>query len=302
METVRTPADARVAVLEAKRGGARVGFVPTMGALHEGHASLVRMAREETDFVVVSIFVNPRQFGPAEDLGRYPRDFDRDRALLEELACDLVFAPGDRDLYSRDDRTRLSMRDLTDGLCGASRAGHFDGVMLVVTKLFNIVSPDVAFFGQKDAQQAVVIQRMVADLDMPVRIRLGPTVRERDGLAMSSRNAYLEPNDRARASGLRRSLETAGKRVADGERNAAEIAGVVRSGMEDAGFTVEYAAVVAGATMRPVERIEGTVLIAAAGKLGGTRLIDNIALRVEETRVRETLLEFPEWSRYHESG
>ncbi|MBN1886280.1 MAG: pantoate--beta-alanine ligase [Candidatus Krumholzibacteriota bacterium] len=299
METVRTPAEVRALVLVAKKREARVGFVPTMGALHEGHASLVGMARERTDFVVASIFVNPKQFGPTEDLGRYPRTLDADLSMLRDLGCDLAFTPADRDLYSRDDRTRIAIRDLADGLCGRFRPGHFDGVLLVVAKLFNIVLPDEAFFGQKDAQQAVVIQRMAADLDMPVRIVLGRTVREADGLALSSRNRYLDADRRRRAAGMWRSLDRARALVVGGERDADRLRRLVREGMEEAGFAVEYADVVDGASLRPIGKVEGVVLIAAAGRLGETRLIDNVALRVEGERVEETLLEFPEWSRYH---
>jgi pantoate--beta-alanine ligase len=298
MKTVTAPREARRAVDEAGRTGARIGFVPTMGALHEGHASLVRMARARTDFVVASIFVNPRQFGPKEDLSRYPRTFEADRRMLEDLGCDLLFHPNEADLYSPADRTLVSVEGISDLLCGASRPGHFHGVALVVAKLFNIVGPDEAFFGQKDAQQALVIQRMAADLDFPVAIRLCPTVREADGLAMSSRNRYLDPQARAKAPAMYDGLLSARRRIEAGERDPAPLASSMSAAMRAAGFDVEYASVVEGSTLAPLERIEGTVLLACAGRLGATRLIDNVALRVSVAGVEEVVLEFPEWSRY----
>jgi pantoate--beta-alanine ligase len=298
MNTVTTAREVREAVDRAKRSGALVGFVPTMGALHEGHASLVRMARSRTGFVAASIFVNPKQFGPKEDLARYPRAFDRDRRMLEDLGCDLLFHPDERDLYSPADRTRIAVEGLSDVLCGATRTGHFNGVALVVAKLFNIVRPDEAYFGQKDAQQAVVVQRMTADLDFPVRIVLGPTVREADGLAMSSRNGYLDPTARAKAPALYRALRVAKERIEGGERNPAPIIAMMMETIREAGFDVEYACIVDGGTLRTLERIGGTALIACAGRIGGTRLIDNIALRVSGVHVEEILLAFPEWSRY----
>jgi pantoate--beta-alanine ligase len=298
MKTLTSPREVRAAVDEARAARLRVGFVPTMGALHEGHASLVRTARSRTSFVIASIFVNPKQFGPREDLARYPRPIERDIRFLEELGCDLLFHPGERDLYSSADRTRITVEGLSDGLCGASRAGHFQGVVLVVAKLLNIVRPDEAYFGQKDAQQAVIIQRMAADLDIPVHIVLGPTVREPDGLAMSSRNAYLDDAARARASAIYRALRAARERVEAGERSAGAVCGMMASAMREGGIDVEYAAVVDGATLSTLERIEGTVLLACAGRIGGVRLIDNVALRVSGGTVEETLLEFPRWSRY----
>jgi pantoate--beta-alanine ligase len=298
METVRTPAAVREALGGARCSGEPVGLVPTMGALHEGHASLVRMARERTKRVVATIFVNPKQFGPREDYARYPRDEARDAAMLEELGCDLLFAPSGRDLYSAGDRTRVSVDGLSDALCGRFRPGDFQGVALVVAKLFNIVQPDEAFFGQKDAQQALVIQRMAADLDFPVRITIGPTVRESDGLAMSSRNRYLDGAERERAPALYRALQDARAAVARGERGAGAVGSRVRRAMERAGFEVDYAEVVDGETLGPLDRIEGTVLIAAAGRLGRTRLIDNVALAVHGASVDETILAFPRWSRY----
>lgn len=281
-----------------RRAGRRIGFVPTMGALHEGHNSLIRMARERTEYVVVSIYVNPRQFGPGEDLASYPRVEERDCIILEGLGCDLAFLPSDRELYSPSDSTRISVGGLSETLCGVFRSGHFDGVALVVAKLFNIVQPDIAFFGQKDAQQAVIIQRMTADLDFPVGIVLGPTVREPDGLAMSSRNSYLKEDERRQAAAIYGALVGARSSIEEGWRDPGRLKSALRRMIGDAGIEVEYAEIVDGATLKPVSGIEGTVLVAVAGRLGGTRLIDNIALRVTGDRVEEILLEFPEWSRY----
>jgi len=298
MKIVTTPREVREITGHARKADARIGLVPTMGALHEGHASLIRLARERTGYVVASIFVNPTQFGPQEDLARYPRTFESDRRLLEDLGCDLLFHPSVSDVYSPADRTRISVKELSSVLCGATRIAHFQGVALIVAKLFNIVGPDEAYFGQKDAQQAVVIQRMSADLDFPVAIVLGPTVREADGLAMSSRNVYLDAPSRARAPVIYGALCAARERIEAGERNPAPICVMMTRSMRDGGIDVEYAAVVDGETLQALDRIGGIVLIAAAGGVGGTRLIDNIALKVSGTAVEETTLAFPAWSRY----
>lgn len=298
MKIIESPKQVRGECVAARHRGAKIGLVPTMGALHDGHASLVRLARERCSFVVVSIFVNPKQFGPNEDFARYPRTMNRDSQLLRRLGCDLLFAPSEKDLYSSHDRTRISIEGLSDVLCGSVRRGHFDGVALVVAKLLNIVGPDEAFFGQKDAQQAVIIQRMVADLDIPVKVVIGPTIREPDGLAMSSRNAYLDADTRSKAPAMYGALLEAKKRIEKGARSSAAIKSLIESRMRNAGFDVDYAEVVNGETLEPIENISGKVLIACAGRLGGTRLIDNVALKVLGERVEEILLEFPEWSRY----
>ncbi|MBN1163137.1 MAG: pantoate--beta-alanine ligase, partial [Candidatus Krumholzibacteriota bacterium] len=209
MRKTKTPAEIREILREIKRSEKVTGLVPTMGALHQGHLSLVRMARERCDYVIVSIFVNPKQFGPKEDFDLYPRTLDKDIEILEKLGVDLLFIPGAEDIYSSAGRTGISIKELAGHLCGASRPGHFQGVMLVVAKLFNIIDPGYAFFGQKDAQQAVIIQRMAADLDFPVKIIVGPTVREDDGLALSSRNRYLKGRQRESAPALFRGLEEA---------------------------------------------------------------------------------------------
>jgi pantoate--beta-alanine ligase len=298
MEKTTRPAEAADMLAAVRRQGKKIGFVPTMGALHDGHLSLVRMSLERSDYTVVSIFVNPMQFGEGEDFERYPRVESRDFELLERLGCDMVFMPGSDVLYSDGDVTSLSISVLGDHLCGADRPGHFSGVLLVVAKLFNIVRPDFAFFGQKDAQQAVIIQRMAADLDFPVRIFLGPTIREDDGLAMSSRNGYLSEAERAAAPSMRRGLLEAFRAVADGERDVAAVRRIIITAMKDGGFDVDYAEVVDGRTLQPIDAFDGVVLLAAAGRLGSTRLIDNIAIRMGPGGAEETLLEFPEWSRY----
>ena len=295
---VRDPAGVRERVAAARVGGLSIGFVPTMGALHDGHLSLVRLGLERTSYMAVSIFVNPKQFGPKEDYARYPRDEEIDAALLEKAGCDLLFAPSERDLYSSGDRTRITVGGLDEFLCGSSRPGHFNGVALVVAKLFNIVQPDEAYFGQKDAQQAVIIQRMAADLDFPVRIVVGPTVREDDGLAMSSRNAYLSADERGRAVALYEALSAARKAVEEGERVPEALKRLMISRLSRSELDIDYAEVVDAATMRPVATVDGLVLVAVAARLGETRLIDNIVLRVSPAGVEEARLEFPEWSRY----
>ncbi len=298
MKKATSPAEAAKILAEVRRKGLSIGLVPTMGALHEGHLSLVKMSLERSDYTVVSLFVNPKQFGEGEDLDKYPRTEERDAALLEELGCGLLFMPERDSLYTDADRTKVSISSLGDHLCGASRPGHFDGVLLVVAKLFNIINPDYAFFGQKDAQQAVMIQRMAADLDFQVRIFLGPTVREADGLAMSSRNRYLTDDERTNAPAMRKGLLAAAEAMTDGERDSAVLKKLVTASMTESGFEIDYVECVDGGTLQPVTSASGTILLAAAGKLGGTRLIDNIAMKVGPEGAAETLLEFPKWSRY----
>ncbi len=298
IKVVKTPREVRKVIAEYQKNRENIGFVPTMGDLHRGHISLIEMALEKCDRVVVSIFVNPKQFGPKEDYSRYPRNEQRDKAILEELVCDLLFVPSVRDIYSTSDRTRVSVEKITDRLCGSFRPGHFDGVTLVVSKLFNIVDPDMAFFGQKDAQQAVVIQRMSADLNFPVRIVLGPIIREDSGLALSSRNRYLDDNETIRAASLYKSLSEAFNSIKMGERNPERIISSMRSTIENAGLEVEYAQIVDGRTMKSVSRIEDIILLAVAARLGDVRLIDNIAVRIEDDTAEEVLLEFPDWSSY----
>jgi pantoate--beta-alanine ligase len=288
MLAVATTIDAvRHAVAAARQRALAIGLVPTMGALHEGHASLLRTARAETGFVVASIFVNPTQFGPNEDFTRYPRTWDADLDVCRREGVDLVFAPDAAVVYPPGFSTYVEVNGLQDGLCGASRPGHFRGVATVVLKLFNIVQPDVAYFGQKDAQQARIIQQMVRDLDVPMRIRVCPIVRELDGLALSSRNRYLDAAQRRRALVLSQALAAARDRIAGGERDA----GAIRRTMAERigatpGAELDYAAVVAADTLQPVDRVQDDVLLAVAVKFGGTRLIDNTLIEMKNGEPR----------------
>jgi pantoate--beta-alanine ligase len=268
----------QVAVNE-KRKGRTLGLVPTMGYLHEGHLSLVALARARAEVVILSIFVNPIQFLPGEDLASYPRDFERDRALCVKAGVDLIFFPDPTEMYAADHSLFVEETSLSTVLCGASRPGHFRGVTSVVAKLFNITQPDIAVFGQKDAQQCRVIQRLVRDLNFPVEIVVGPIVREPDGLAMSSRNKYLSPGDRRQALCLRRSLDVVEALVQAGERSVPELKAAVLAILgEVPGLVIDYVAFVDNETLQPVSRIQRPVLMALAVRLGGTRLIDNTIL------------------------
>jgi pantoate--beta-alanine ligase len=287
VRTVATISAVRSAVRTARIGGASVGFVPTMGALHDGHISLVRAARAECDLVVMSIFVNPTQFNDAGDLAAYPRDAARDAALAAEAGVDVLFVPAADEMYPAGFATTVSVAGLTDVLEGAHRgAAHFHGVTTVVTKLLNIVAPDAAYFGQKDAQQALVVRRLVRDLDIPVRIEVCPTVREADGLALSSRNRHLSEGDRERARSLGRALEAARTAVAGGASDPAEVLGAARAPLADAGIEPEYVALVDPDTLTPVETLgeSGGVLVAVAAQVGPVRLIDNTLIRLEAAR------------------
>jgi pantoate--beta-alanine ligase len=266
----------------ARREDRTIGFVPTMGYLHEGHLSLVRAAREECDVVVVSIFVNPTQFAPGEDFDKYPRDMQRDRRLAEKEGVDVVFAPSAGEMYPDGHVTYVEVTGpLAEGMCGRSRPGHFRGVATIVAKLFDVVQPHVSYFGQKDAQQIAVIKRMVKDLNMDVEIREMPIVREEDGLAMSSRNAYLSKEERQQALGLFRSLERAKEMVADGELSTDRIKREIRK-MLEAGqdVRVDYIEIVDAQTLAPLGAVKDNTLIAVAAFAGGTRLIDNVVIRL----------------------
>ena len=270
----------RDALADARAAGRSIGLVPTMGYLHDGHLSLLRAARAECDVVVMSLFVNPTQFGPGEDLDRYPRDEARDLALAGETGVDLVYAPTVEEVYPEGFATSVEVEGLTEVLCGdPSRRGpgHFRGVTTVVAKLFNSVAPDVAYFGQKDAQQVAVIRRMVRDLDFPVRIEALPTVREPDGLALSSRNVYLEPADRERATALSRALGAVEREARDGS-----LAAAIEAGMNElklAGIDPEYLEARDAETLESVDEIGGRqVLVAVAAQVGGARLIDNVLI------------------------
>jgi pantoate--beta-alanine ligase len=266
--------------LNSRRKGKRIAFVPTMGALHEGHLSLVRRARKLGDVIVVSIFVNPTQFGRNEDLSKYPRSLARDKKLLRELNVDYLFLPTDVDMYPDGFVTYVDAENITSILEGASRPGHFRGVTTIVAKLFNIVQPHVAIFGQKDAQQAIVLKRMVQDLNMPVKLVVAPTVREKSGLAMSSRNRYFNQEQLRRAACISNGLRDAEALVKSGESDSRRVIAAVRSPIrETAGTEIDYISVNDADTLSPVSRISGKVLISVAVKLDGVRLIDNIVVK-----------------------
>jgi pantoate--beta-alanine ligase len=277
--TVASPEDFRAACDAARAAGRRVGLVPTMGALHEGHLSLVREARKHADFVAVSIFVNPTQFGPNEDFARYPRDLEADRSKLAGAGADLVFAPDARDMYLPGERTRVRVNELTDALCGPFRPGHFEGVTTVVAKLFSLTGPCAAVFGKKDYQQFLVLSRMVRDLFFPVTMIGFPIVREADGLAMSSRNAYLTPAERERALGLSRGLTAAWRAFVAGERDAAALHALAHREVERVADSVDYVDVLDPETLSPFSApIADRALLAIACHVGRTRLIDNVVL------------------------
>jgi pantoate--beta-alanine ligase len=281
MRIIRTIAELREAIAPLRREGKSIGVVPTMGYLHAGHRSLMDASVKACDVTVVTLFVNPTQFNDPKDLEAYPRDEKRDAAMAEAAGVDFVFAPAVSEMYPAGASTTVTMRGITEPLEGASRGvGHFDGVTTVVSKLFNIVQPDVAFFGQKDAQQALVIRKLVRDLDMPVRIEVCPTVREPDGLAMSSRNVRIKPADRPKALALQAGLQAARKAIAAGERRASAIEKAGRDAMHSAGVQPEYFAAVPAGTLLSKETLEGEVLIAVAARVGDVRLIDNEIVRI----------------------
>jgi pantoate--beta-alanine ligase len=281
MRVLRTPAAVRRQVRAWRQKGQRIAFVPTMGFFHDGHLSLMRRARRHADRVVVSLFVNPTQFGPAEDFTRYPRNLPRDLALARSARVDLCFVPGPDTMYASDRRTEVHVTGLEHALEGAARPTHFAGVALVVLKLLHIVEPDVLLLGQKDAQQAVVLERMIRDLDLPVKVVRGPIVREHDGLAMSSRNVYLKGDERRAAAILSRALRRARAVIQGGERRAATVLRAVENEIaREPGVRLDYVAAVNGRTLAPVDRLEGRVLIPLAAFVGRTRLIDNLELTV----------------------
>jgi pantoate--beta-alanine ligase len=276
---ITTVAQLREELRAVRQAGKRIGFVPTMGALHEGHLSLVRAAKAECDYAVVSIYVNPTQFGPGEDLAKYPRTLHDDLALLAGCGADLVFAPGNDEMYPSGQATWVEVGSLAEPLEGICRPGHFRGVATVVLKLLNIVQPEAAYFGQKDFQQAAVIRRMVADLNLPVAIRVCPIVREPDGLAKSSRNRYLSPAARQRALVLSKSLQLAGELVAQGQSNASAIVARMRQLIETVDDArIDYVALADPDTLEPVETVAARTLAVLAVKIENTRLIDNCLL------------------------
>ena len=280
MKIVTTRAELQAALQPLRAQGKRIAFVPTMGYLHEGHLSLVDAARAHGDVVVMSIYVNPLQFGPQEDLNRYPRDLERDGAMARARGVDWLFTPSDQEMYGATEPVvTVHAPTLSDRLCGAFRPGHFEGVLTVVAKLFNIVQPDVAVFGQKDLQQAVLIRRMVGDLSFPVRVVVAPIVREPDGLALSSRNLYLHKGERQAAVALYRALQAARAEFAKGARNAAELKQVARNVLEGApGIELQYVEVVDADTLDAPANTAATNVMAVAALVGKTRLIDNAIL------------------------
>lgn len=279
MRTIAAVDKMKTAAEEISSQRLTIGLVPTMGYLHEGHLSLVRESLKSADTTVVSVFVNPLQFGPQEDFRRYPRDPERDAGLLEREGVDVLFQPADLEMYPEGFRTKVEVKELQDRLCGRSRPGHFRGVATVVLKLFNIVRPDLAFFGQKDAQQAIILRRMAEDLNFGVKIQVLPIVRESDGLAMSSRNAYLNADERRAARVLFRSLEEARRMWAGGQKAS----GPIREQMlrligKEPLAKVDYVEIVDPKTLEPVDKLEGDGLVAVAAFVGRTRLIDNVVL------------------------
>ncbi|HUU52966.1 MAG TPA: pantoate--beta-alanine ligase [Candidatus Heimdallarchaeota archaeon] len=283
MNTVRKIEKMKSALRDVRSQGMSVGFIPTMGYLHEGHLSLVKASLKGADCTVVSIFVNPTQFGPKEDLEEYPRDLARDSRLLEELGVDFQFCPDYTEMYPPDYKTYVEVEDLQDKWEGLSRPGHFRGVCTVVLKLFNIVRPDVAFFGQKDAQQAIVLKRMVSDFNLDVRIEVMPTVREEDGLALSSRNVYLNPEQRQAALCLSRSLNEAVSKIRLGERRTAPLMERMREIIDGEDLAkLDYIAIVDTDSLGPLKEIKKEALIALAVYFGSVRLIDNIMVPAEE--------------------
>ncbi|QZI71616.1 pantoate--beta-alanine ligase [Pseudomonas protegens] len=283
MNTVKTVRELRAAVARARSEGKRIGFVPTMGNLHSGHAALVAKAAQRVDFVVASIFVNPLQFGAGEDLDKYPRTLAADQEKLLEAGCHLLFAPSVEEMYpdGMAGQTRVSVPQLSEGLCGASRPGHFEGVATVVSKLFNMVQPDLAVFGQKDYQQLAVIRALVHDLNMPIQIIGEPTVRATDGLALSSRNGYLSAEQRAIAPVLYRSLRQIAQAIRDGERDYPRLLAEQQQQLEAAGLRRDYLEIRHAKNLRPATAEDRDLVILVAAYLGATRLIDNLHLDLD---------------------
>lgn len=278
MEILRTIGEVREYVAGQRARGARMGLVPTMGYFHAGHLELMRRAGEAGHLVVVSIFVNPTQFGAGEDFARYPREPERDLRLAEAAGVSAIFMPAVDEMYPPGYGTYVQVEGVSEGLCGASRPGHFRGVATVVCKLFNIVQPDVAFFGQKDYQQVMVIKKMVADLDLPVAIEVVPIVREADGLAMSSRNTYLGPDERRQALALYQTLRLGERLIKGGERRARAVEAALREGLRQPGIRLDYAEVRRARDLARVEAIEDDVVLLVAAWVGQTRLIDNLVV------------------------
>ncbi|MDD5042680.1 MAG: pantoate--beta-alanine ligase [Candidatus Omnitrophica bacterium] len=280
MKIIRQPGKMSVEMRKCRRAGKSIGLVPTMGALHEGHFSLIRKAREENDIVAVSIFVNPAQFGPGEDFKKYPRQSGKDTVYCRRMGVDFVFSPCAKDMYPEGYSTFVNVDGLSDALCGSSRPGHFRGVATVLSKLFNIVLPDTVYMGQKDAQQAVIVSRMARDLNFPLKVKVSPTVRGKDGLALSSRNTYLKEKDRASAAALFKSLKLAETMVKNGQRNSARIIKSMKNLIEkNAAPRIDYIKIVDRRNLKAVQKVKSGDLIALAVRFGRTRLIDNMIIK-----------------------
>jgi pantoate--beta-alanine ligase len=281
MEIIRSPKRMQKICIRLKQKGKIIGFVPTMGYLHEGHLSLMRIAKKKSDVLVVSIFVNPTQFGPQEDFKRYPRDLERDKRLLKKIGCDFLFCPKVKDLYPQGYKTYVDVQNLTKVLEGASRPGHFKGVTTVVAKLFNIVQPDIAVFGQKDAQQVVVLKKMVDDLNYGIKILIAPTIREKNGLALSSRTLYLSSEQRKQAKVLYQALRLAKEMIKRGERNASRIISKMKVLINKQPLAkIDYIAITDTDTLEFLKKLKDEVLVSLAVQFGKTRLIDNIKVKV----------------------
>ncbi|MFB5194544.1 pantoate--beta-alanine ligase [Neobacillus sp. KR4-4] len=282
MKVVTTIKDMQELILKQKSQGKSIGFVPTMGFLHEGHLTLLNRARKENDIVVLSIFVNPLQFGPKEDYAEYPRDFERDRALAESEKVDFLFYPSVEEMYPTSPSVKVTVQERTDVLCGSSRPGHFDGVATVITKFFNIIMPTRAYFGKKDAQQVAVIEGLISDFNIPVNLVAVDIVRENDGLAKSSRNVNLLPTERKEATVLYQSLQAANAAIDKGERDPIKIIDMICEviGNESSGV-IDYVQIYSYPQLKPLEKLEGTIIIALAVKFTKVRLIDNIITKID---------------------
>lgn len=282
MRIITTIKEMQAEIIKQKKSGKSIGFVPTMGYLHEGHLTLIRQARKETDIVVVSIFVNPLQFGPNEDYESYPRDFARDQALTEAEKVDYLFHPAVEEMYPAPPSLTVMVRERTNVLCGKSRPGHFDGVATVLTKLFNIVRPTKAYFGKKDAQQVAVIEGLIADFNFPIELRAVEIIRESDGLAKSSRNVNLLPAEREEAPVLYKSLQAAEEAIQQGERNPASLIGMISEMIcrESKGI-IDYIEILSYPQLKPLEKLQGRIIIALAVKFTAVRLIDNMIIDLE---------------------
>jgi pantoate--beta-alanine ligase len=281
MRTISSPKTFQATMQKLRRSGQTIGFVPTMGALHDGHRSLLRKARKENRIVALSIFVNPTQFGPKEDFRKYPRTLKSDLQMAQDERVDFVFTPSPSAIYPGKFLSSVHVQKLDDTLCGNLRPRHFTGVTTVVAKLLNITLPDVIYLGQKDAQQAIILKKMIADLNFPVTVRICPTVRMKDGLALSSRNAYLSPSERNEANILYRSLKLAKTKILTGERHASKIQSMIRREIvQHSSGIVEYAVCVHAGTLQEMKTLRGTVLVALAVRFGKTRLIDNMIIQL----------------------